>query len=209
MSFITPGTWLVVVPLLLLYIAFWIWWGGNGQPMTTEELDQGLRELEATDASAHSREALEDVRALMAKDDGKEFVMVNLVRHRPKALYPPGYNYSDSAREADQRYGRSILWPLLRNGNLVIFVARRSGVFITPEGADAWNYAAMVRYRSRRDFLRFAIESNQADKFVHKWAAIEKTHVFPVKPILSLFALRTLVSTVLFFVGTVLLALLH
>ncbi len=172
MSSVAPSAWFVVAALLLPYIAFWIWWGGNGKPMTAEELAQGMRELEATDSSAQSREALEDVRALMAKDDGKEFVMVNLVRHRPKALYPPGYHYSDDPREADQRYGKSIAWPLLRNGNLLLFVARRSGVFITPEGADAWNYTAMVRYRSRRDFLRFAIESNQADKFVHKWAAI-------------------------------------
>ena len=206
----TQSTLFVVgIPLLLLYIAFWIWWGGNGKPMTAEELAQGMRDLEATDSSAQSREALEDVRALMTKDDGKEFVMVNLVRHRPKALYPPGYHYSDSAREADQRYGKSIAWPLLRNGNLVIFVARRSGVFITPEGADAWNYTAMVRYRSHRDFLRFAIESNQADKFVHKWAAIEKTHVFPVKSILNLFAVRTLLGLLLFFLGAVLFTLLH
>jgi hypothetical protein len=120
--------------------------------------------------------------------------MQNLVRYRRKALYPAGYNFSDDPREADKRYGKSITWDLLRNGNLLLFVARRSGNFIAPEGADAWHYVAMVRYRSRRDFLRFAIASSQADKFIHKWAAIEKTHVFPVKPILSLFAVRTLVG---------------
>ena len=36
----------------------------------------------------------------------------------------------------------------------MFFIARRSGNFIVPDGADAWHYVAMVRYRSRRDFVR-------------------------------------------------------
>jgi len=131
-------------------------------------------------------------------------VMQNLVRHRARALYPEGTNFGDDPREADRRYGRLILWPLLRVGSLPIFVAKRTGQFIDPEGADAWHYVAMVRYRSRRDFLRFArvIESDQI--VMHKWAAIEKTHVFPVQPMVSLFMVRTLVGSILLSLGLVL-----
>lgn len=196
------------IPLLAIYLAFWFWYGGNGTPMTKDEIAAGLRELYATDTSDHTEEAIAQVRELLATDDGKEFVMQNLVRYRRKALYPPGYTFSDDPREADKRYGKSITWDLLRNGNLLFFVARRTGNFIVPEGADAWHYVAMVRYRSRRDFLRFAISSSQADKFIHKWAAIEKTHVFPVKPIISLFAVRTLVGMALFCAGSFLMVLL-
>ena len=196
-------TWMTIaLPLAALYVAFLIWYGGNGKPMTPDEISAGLRELQATDTSEHGKSAIDDVRQLLANDDGKEFIMQNLVRYRPKALYPPGHPYSDDPREADKRYGKAIVGDLLRNGNLMLFIARRSGNFIVPEGADAWHYVAMVRYRSRRDFLRFAVQANQADKFIHKWAAIEKTHVFPVKPILSLFAVRTLVALVLFAIGT-------
>jgi hypothetical protein len=131
-------------------------------------------------------------------------VMQNLVRYRTKALYPAGTKFSDDPREADRRYGKSILGDLLRYGNVVIFIARKTGDFVRPEGADAWHYVAMVRYRSRRDFVRFAIRANQADKFMHKWAAIEKTHVFPVKPLISLFAVRTLVALSLFSIGLIL-----
>lgn len=198
--------WIVIaLPLAALYAAFLIWYGGNGKPMSTDEINAGLRELQATDTSEHGRSAVNDVHQLLSNDDGKEFVMQNLVRYRPKALYPPGSNYGDDPREADKRYGRAIVGDLLRNGNLILFVARRSGNFIVPEGADAWHYVAMVRYRSRRDFLKFALQANQADKFIHKWAAIEKTHVFPVKPIMSLFAVRTLVALVLLAIGTLIL----
>jgi hypothetical protein len=194
----------IALPLAALYIAFLVWYGGNGKPMTTDEIDAGLRELLATDTTDHAKSAVDDLRQLLANDDGKEFVMQNLVRYRPKALYPPGHHYSDDPREADQRYGKSIVWPLLRNGSLLLFIARRSGNFFVPEGADDWHYVAMVRYRSRRDFLKFAFEANQADKFVHKWAAIEKTHVFPVKPILSLISVRLTVGLFLLSLGLIL-----
>lgn len=194
----------IFLVLLALYAAFWFWYGGNGTPISKEELEAGLNELAASDTSGHAQDAITQIRELMAMDDGKEFVMQNLVRYRPKALYPPEYNFSDDPREADKRYGKSIFWDLLSNGNLLIFVARRSGAFITPEGADSWHYVAMVRYRSRRDFLRFVVASNQADKFIHKWAAIEKTHVFPVKPIVSLFAVRTLVALFMLCLGLLL-----
>ena len=176
--------------LAFVYVGFWMWWGGNGRPMSPQELAGLMSQLEATGTSKDQQHAVEEVKALMASDDGKAFVMQNLVRYRAKALYPAGYDYSDDPREADRRYGKSIIWPLLSNGNMVLFVGKKSGQFITPVGADEWHYVAMVRYRSRRDFLKFAIASNQADKFVHKWAAIEKTHVFPVRPFISLFMVR-------------------
>ena len=176
--------------LAFVYVGFWMWWGGNGRPMSPQELAGLMHQLEATGTSKDQQHAVEEVKALMASDDGKAFVMQNLVRYRAKALYPAGYDYSDDPREADRRYGKSIIWPLLSNGNMVLFVGKKSGEFITPEGSDAWHYVAIVRYRSRRDFLKFAIASNQADKFVHKWAAIEKTHVFPVRPFISLFMVR-------------------
>ena len=71
------------------------------------------------------------------------------------------------------------------------------GSFIEPEGADAWHYVDMVRYRSKRDFLRFALNASRADIFMHKWAALEKTHVFPVKPLVSLIFVRASVAVLL------------
>jgi hypothetical protein len=175
--------------------------------MSTEEIEEALNKLRSTDPAHNNSAEVDDIRQLLASDDGKEFVMQNLVRYRAKALYPEGSTYSDDPREADKRYGKSIIGDLLRYGNLLIFIARKSGDFVNPEGADAWHYVAMVRYRSRRDFVRFAIRANQADKFMHKWAAIEKTHVFPVKPLINLFAVRTLVALFLFSLGVIALAL--
>lgn len=181
----------ITVALVLVYSAFLVWYGGRGKPLTPAEVEQYMQELAAL---APDQATLRELRTLVANDDGHEFVMQNLVRYRSKAVYPPGYTYSDDPREADRRYGKAVIKPLLRHGSLILFVARRSGSFIEPAGADAWHYVAMVRYRSRRDFLRFALATQRDDIFVHKWAALEKTHAFPVQPVISLFQARLMVA---------------
>jgi hypothetical protein len=54
-----------------------------------------------------------------------------------------------------------------------------------------------VRYRSRRDLLQMAAELAMKDADVHKWASIEKTYVFPVKPLFGIPAIRLLVAVIL------------
>ncbi len=195
----------IAIPLAVIYGLFLAWYGGSGQPLSLAEIEHFVAELHAHARSERDSAAVAEVRLLLANDDGKEFVMQNLVRHRPRAAYPPGYPpayaYDDDARKADMRWGKAILWPLLRFGNHPVFVAQRCGKFVEPEGADAWHYVAMVRYRSRRDFLRFALVVQKAGLTVHKWAAIEKTHVFPVRPLVSLVFVRGLMATALVFFG--------
>jgi len=191
--------------LLLLYIAFVVWFGGRGRPLTATEIEAYMAELEALATEANKQDLLTGVRSLLAQDDGREFVMQNLVRYRAKALYPPGHEQlGDDPRAADRRYGRAIIPHLLRYGNVPVFIARRSGSFIEPAHADAWHYVAMVRYRSRRDFLRFAISIERAaDIAVHKWAAVETTHIFPLRPIVSLIFVRGAVGALLALIGAI------
>jgi len=187
----------IAIPIVALYLLFLLWYGGSGKPLTKAEIDRFLQALASRAQGPEGEAMLAAIRTVVANDDGKEFVMQNLVRYRPKALYPPGYSFDDDPRAADRRYGKAIVRHLLRYGNLMVFLARRSGTFIEPAGADAWHYVAMVRYRSRRDFLRFVLAIERNDIAVHKWAAIEKTHVFPVKPLVSLIFVRGAVAALL------------
>lgn len=184
----------LTVGVVALYALWLVWYGGKGAPLSHDEVERYMAELATHTQSPHDAEMLDAVRALVAKDDGREFVMQNLVRYRAKALYPSGYNWGDNPREADKRYGRGIIPHLLRYGNVPVFIGRRIGDFIEPEGSTDWHYVAMVRYRSKRDFLRFACAIQRADLAVHKWAALETTHVFPVRPILSLIMVRLVVA---------------
>jgi len=202
-----PGSLItVVLPLAAIYVVFLVWYGGRGKPLTREEIDRYLADLRVrASASAHPGGArLADVQRLIEGDDGREFVMQNLIRYREKALYLPGHDYGDSARAADRRYGRAIIPHLLRYGCVPVFVARRCGSFYEPEGAERWDVVAMVRYRSRRDFLRFASAITRDGIAIHKWAAIETTQVFPVRPLLSLIFVRAAVGVLLAAIGLLL-----
>jgi len=196
---------MVILPLAALYGAFLLWYGGRGKPMSREEIERLLEPLRERARDHTGRSHLADIERLVVRDDGREFVMQNLIRYRKKALYPPGHDYGDSATAADRRYQRAVVPYLLRYGNVPLFVAERSGEFVEPDGADRWDVVAMVRYRSLRDFLRFANAVTQDSITVHKWAAIENTQIFPVKPFMSLSFVRGAVGALLAAIGLLLL----
>lgn len=196
----------VVIGSLALFALFLAWYGGRGAPMDAAEQAQLLESVRQRVQGTPGESFLEEARQLLASEDGKEFVMHNCVRYRAKALYPPGSPYGDDPREADKRYGRAIVPHLLRRACVPVFIARRSGRFIDCEGVPEWNYVAMVRYRSRRDFFSFALAIMASGEDVHKWAAIEKTVIFPVKPLVSLMTVRLTVGALLALVTAALLA---
>ncbi len=183
---------------LLGYAVFHLWWGGRQvQPLSAAEVQAGIARLREVASGPNSLAHLDEVAQLLASDDGRSFVMFNAVLYRHKAQYPENAGYSDDPRQADQRYGRAIMWPLIKRACVPIFIARKNGRFVNDAQAPEWHYVAMVRYRSMRDFLKFAIEIEQTGAVFHKWAAIEQTHVFPVRPLISLFVPRVMVALVL------------
>lgn len=197
-----PGYPLTVWLLLAAtYVAFLLWYGGRGKPLTEAEKADFVAKLRASAKGAAADQHMEEIQRLVERDDGREFVMHNTIRYRKQAQYPPGHDYGPSAPAADRRYGKAIVPYLLRYGNLPVFIAKRSGRFVEPEGIDCWDVVAMVRYRSLRDFLRFAVAITQDRIVVHKWAAIENTQIFPVKPLVSLILVRFVVGAVLAIIG--------
>ena len=107
------------------------------------------------------------------------------------------FGIDDDVEGAERRYAQAVIPGLLKRGSMPILVASVQGRFLDFEGADEWDQLAMVRYRSRRDMFEFALELGERDQGVHKWASVEKTHVFPAKPVISLVMVRVLVAVVL------------
>jgi len=181
-----------------LYALFLLWYGGRTRPLSADEARPLLDELATHAHDEHGRALVQALHALVASDDGREFVMQNLARYRARAAYPPGSLWDDNPRAADQRYFKGLLPHLLRRGSVPVFIARCRGRFAEPAGGgEDWHYVAMVRYRSRRDFLHFALAIERAGVSVHKWAALESTHVFPVQPLISLIFVRGAVAVLL------------
>jgi hypothetical protein len=156
-------------------------------------LDRVRRNAEAAGAPLDTG-LLVSLREVARDDDGREFVMINLIRYREKAAYPPGWDYGDDPHAADARYNRAVIPLLLKRACIPVFLGRSAGRFLAPEGAEPWDCVALVRYRSRRDFFGLCADlaKNRAD--IHKWAAIVTTQVFPVGVRFSLSVVRLVVG---------------
>ena len=193
---------IVYAALLIVYVLGLSWYGGSGDPVEDAELETYIKSM-ARNSDARGKDsskAAKYMRALAARDDGNEFVMVNLIRFRGKSLYPKDSPWAEESDPmlADARYGEGVIPLLLKRGSLPIFVSSVSGGFINETTHSEWDMVAMVRYRSVRDMLQMMVEMSSTDLADHKWAAIEQTHVFPVKPKISLLSLRLMIGITLF-----------
>jgi hypothetical protein len=197
-------TLLLAIVFLFLYIAFFLWYGGQTKPLSPSEVDALLAEIRRRAGKQDQPESespiLQEFRALTHNDDGREYYMLNLLKFRQKALYPPGSSFGDDPLAANARYNRAIIPLLLKHGGHPVFLGQVLGRFIHPDGADDWDQVGMVRYRSRRDMLNMAVEIAGQRVDLHKWAALEKTQVFPVKPLVNLVLIRTTVALLLFMI---------
>jgi len=200
---IPSGPRFLAAGLALVYAAFWLWYGGVGAPLSQQEVDALIAAVEENGRARGGAdpELLAAFRAVGEADDGREFYMVNLMRHREKALYPDGYDYGEDIRAAERRYAAGILPELLKRASIPVFLGTPTGRFLQPEGADVWDQVGVVRYRSRRDFLEMVGHPELAEIGVHKWASIEKTHVFPVRAELSFIWIRSAVAVLLALIG--------
>ena len=187
--------------LLLVYLLGLSWYGGSGDPVKHAELESYINSM-VSNADVRGKDtdkAVNYMRRLAEKDDGNEFIMVNLIRFRETSLYSKDSPWADETDPmlADTRYGDGVIPLLLKRGSLPIFVSSVSGRFINETTHDEWDMVAMVRYRSVRDMLEMMVEMSSTDLADHKWAAIEQTHVFPVKPKISLVSLRLMIGILL------------
>jgi hypothetical protein len=190
------GPIILTAVFLSLYIVFLIWYGGNGKPLTDAEVNTLIAEMQQRSGNSGKPESLilQEFRNLAGSDDGKEYYMINLLKFRQKALYPEGSGFNDNPIAANNRYNIAIVPLLFKYAAHPVFAGNISGRFISLEGNAEWDQVAMVRYRSRRDMMKMAVEIAGSRIDVHKWAAFEKTHVFPVKPIVDLTFIRIMAA---------------
>ena len=168
----TTGSILVAVVFAALYVAFLVWYGGKGKPLSHAEVDALLAEIRKQagrqEQAGGESPILQQFRDLTENDDGREYYMVNLLKFRKKALYPEGSSFGDDPLAANNRYSRAIIPLLLRHGGHPVFLGQVQGRFLHPTGADHWDQVGIVRYRSRRDMLKMAVEVAGSGVDIHK-----------------------------------------
>ena len=162
--------WLIA---LLTYALFYCWYVGFRSRVTPAEVEETMAIF---DASSIDETRKSHIRHFLSNDDGKDFVMVNLLE-----LAKPR---KESSKKL-QAYQKIFLGQLLRKAGHPILIARAASGNIENVACqefDNWTAAGMVRYRSRRDLIEILPATIGSEHHELKLSALDKTFAFPASP---------------------------
>jgi hypothetical protein len=182
----TLWIWLAAAAIYLLFRAWYDGWRG---PLRPEEIASFLERIEA--AGLGDAEDAASLRRFMEEDDGREFVMLNLIRLSPEPLPHPETGEPTPAADLLRRYFGTFLPPLVRRAGHPLLQARKVGNYIDSwnvEPDPGWSFIAYVRYRSRRDLMEMLTMPGFSGAHAFKQAAMPNTFAFPTQPMVSLYA---------------------
>ncbi len=130
------------------------------------------------------------VERLIAQDDGREFYMLNLEQLKS----------GPTAEAEDRAYSRIVLPALLKRGSMPVYVGRVRGLLLGND-PNAFQRAAIVRYRSLRDFLIIFTDPEVQGGVEHKFASMAYTEARATSPILSLLAIQVTAGAIFILLG--------
>lgn len=159
----------------MLYAAFYIWYIGFRRKLTPAEIDDICSRVKDVDPE---RKAV--LRKILMEDTGREFYMVNLLKFHEKD------GSTKSSMRALVRYSAPFTRELLKRGGHPIaltFAASPSVELWGIENAEKWDFAAFMRYRSRRDMAEMIVSPAFQNNHAFKRASLEKTFAFVGDPV--------------------------
>ncbi|MEM7007425.1 MAG: hypothetical protein AAF498_16230 [Pseudomonadota bacterium] len=181
---------------LILYAGFWLWYTPLGGPLTAAEIDDMLAGAEARDEPA---ENLELLRRFLEEDDGRSFVMVNIIDLSDAPPDLPATGPGASAGDLMDHYLEYMFPALFRRASHPVFFGTAvsdSVDIVGIENAEVWDMTGLMRYRSRRDLWEIASHPSFEDRHKYKIGALDKTVAFPVRPTLFLSDPRLLLGLI-------------
>lgn len=182
-------TWLI---LGAVYIGFFFWYTDMGGKLSQEEIQIFIKKHEQNiindGVSPDSEEfqlRIDLLKRFMEEDNGKQFIMVNNIEMNKNPGDVVGANPGESADQLMSRY-MEYMWPnLLKRASHPIFMSNavyQSMDLVGIEGAETWDQAALMRYKSRRTMMEIVTNPNMMNRHGFKIAALQKTIAYPVEP---------------------------
>ena len=194
------------ISLLVIYAGFFLWYTDMGGKLDEEEIEFFLEKLEenASVNSDDSRTQISRIKRFMEEDTGRQFLMVNNIDINENPGDVEGAEPGESAESLLDRYMEHMYSQLIKRACHPVF----AGYAIHPsmdlvgiEGAEIWDQAVLMRYKSRRAFMEVVTHPNMLSKHDFKVAALEKTIAYPVETALYLSDPRFLLALILIILG--------
>jgi hypothetical protein len=175
----------------LAYVVFRLWYDGLRKPLTAEEVEEYTRLFEQR-AGAGDEVDLAVMRKFLEEDDGKEFIMMNLLQYNPAPMKHPDTGQDARAESILQEYFRPFMGQVIRRAGHPVIAGRAVGGYFdawnTPPD-PGWHGAGLIRYRSRRDIIELSLASAKfQDLHKYKLAALKQTIAFPTQTQMGLYA---------------------
>ena len=167
-------TLIIYAVAIALYGLFYCWYVGFRQKVTTEEVEALITRYQK--GSAITPELAASLGVFFGNDDGKDFVMVNLL-HLKQPL--------KESRTKLEAYQKIFLGQLLKKAGHPVMFGRAASTNIENLNCDTandWTAFGMVRYRSRRDLLEMLLGTINSEHHKLKLDALQKTLGFPSAP---------------------------
>lgn len=114
--------------MALLYLLFRLWYDGWRGPLTPVEIDRFMAAAASRMAATGNDPA--SFRAFLEADDGREFVMLNLVKIEQGQLRDPATGHMIAGVEMITRYSNRFRGVLLRNGAIRAWWRERLGAML-------------------------------------------------------------------------------
>ena len=183
-----PGwwVWLVAAALYVVFRLFYDSWRG---PLKQAEIDTMLARAEAQGAGEIND--LSIVRTFLEADDGREFVMANLVRVPDTMVTDPDSGAQVPAADMMKAYSKAFMPRLIKNGGHPALAAHKVGGYVDAwkVGPDpGWSIVGFMRYRSRRDLMKMVVDPTFKDAHKYKLLGVEETFSFPTQPFIRIYA---------------------
>lgn len=180
--------WTIWGGAMLLYGLFRLWYDNWRGPLSAAEVDAFMAEVSGRFSGGNDPAVL---RAFLEADDGKEFVMLNLVKVAQGKVADPVTGELVDGSTMMRRYSDPFVRRLLRRGGHPGMVGRKVGPYVDAWNVEAdpgWSLFGLMRYRSRRDMIAMVRDPLFAEVHPYKLLGIPTTFSFPTQRQVSLYA---------------------
>lgn len=165
---------------LIVYGVFLAWYLNWRPPLSEDDVREYRARLEASPMAEQGDVAV--LTDFLSKDDGRSFVMVNLIKLARDPVPDPETGVPRGAAELLEEYTRVFLGAALGRASHPVLVAGKVGGYVDAWNVEAdpgWSALGLVRYRSRRDLAELLLMDGVDAAHGYKIAAMPATLAFP------------------------------
>jgi len=167
---------ILAAALVIMYVAFWAWHSQGAGKLTQAETDQYLAIIEKLPLPEERvQNFIARLRPWAEADDGKPVYMFNLINFFPGLrTFPGAPDFKGTPRQANAHYEKGLTWLWLSHASYPTFIGvpqARNLIDMQPE--RTWENMTVVRYPSRRTFLKLISHPAYAPLAAYKFIAVE------------------------------------